>query len=104
MKIFTMHKLKPGASMEDYKKWSREVDHPKSISQPEIQSFEVYEILGTVDSDEQSAAYDIIEVIDVESLDDMGKVEKRLEDFLENEWMARWVEKCTLVNLYGEKI
>jgi hypothetical protein len=104
MRIFTMHKLKPGASIEDYKKWSREVDHPKSISQPEIQTFEVYEILGSVDSDEQSPEYDIMEVIDVESLDDMRKVEKRLKSFLENEWMARWVEKSTLVNLYGEKI
>ena len=104
MKIFTMHKLKPGASMEDYKKWSREVDHPESISQPEIQTFEVYEILGSVDSDERSSEYDIIEVIDVESLEDIRKVEERLKSFLEDEWIARWVEKSTLVNLYGEKI
>ena len=104
MKIFTMHKLKPGASMEDYKKWSREVDHPESINQPEIQTFEVYEILGSVDSDEGSPEYDIIEVIDVENLEDIRKVEERLKSFLEDEWMARWVEKSTLVNLYGEKI
>ena len=82
MKIFTMHKLKPGASMEDYKKWSREVDHPESISQPEIQSFEVYEILGSVDFDDKTPEYDIIEVIDVESLKDIRKVEKRLEKWL----------------------
>ena len=104
MKIFTMHKLKPGASMEDYKKWSREVDHPESNRQPEIQTFEVYEILGSVDSDERSSEYDIIEVIDVESLEDIRKVEERLKSFLEDEWIARWVEKSTLVNLYGEKI
>jgi hypothetical protein len=104
MKIFTMHKLKAGASMEDYKKWSRAVDHPESIGQPEIQTFEVYEILGSVDSDERSPEYDIIEVIDVESLEDIRKVEERMESFLEDEWMARWVEKSTLVNLYGEKI
>ncbi len=104
MKIFTMHKLKAGASMEDYKKWSREVDHPESISQPEIQTFKVYEILGSVDSDERSSEYDIIEVIDVESLEDIRKVEERMKSFLEDEWIARWVEKSTLVNLYGEKI
>ena len=104
MKIFTMHKLKPGATMEGYKKWSREVDHPKSISQPEIRSFEVYEIIGSMDSEERNTEYDIIEVIDVESLEDMQKVEKRLKKFLESEWIARWVEESTLVNLYGEKI
>ena len=104
MKIFTMHKLKPGASMEDYKKWSREVDHPESIGQPEIQTFEVYEILGSVDSDEINPEYDIIDVIEVQRLEDIRKVEERLKNFLEDEWIARWVEKSTLVNLYGEKI
>ena len=104
MKIFTMHKLKPGASMEDYKQWSREVDHPESIGQPEIQTFEVYEILGSVDSDEINPEYDIIEVIEVQRLEDIRKVEERLKNFLEDEWIARWVEKSTLVNLYGEKI
>ena len=90
--------------MEDYKKWSLERDHPESIAQPEIQTFEVYEILGSVDSDEKSPEYDIIEVIEVESVEDIRKVEKRMESFLEDEWLARWVEKSTLVNLYGEKI
>jgi hypothetical protein len=104
MKIFTMHKLKPGASMEDYKTWSRERDHPETLAQPEIQTFEVYAIRGSVDSVEQAPEYDIIEVIDVESVEDIRTVEKRLERFLEEEWMAQWVEKSTLINLYGEKI
>jgi hypothetical protein len=104
MKIFTMHKLKQGTLMEDYKKWSREVDYPKSIGQQEILTFEVYEILGSVDSDKMSPEYDIIEVIEVESLEDIQKVEERLKSFLEDEWIARWVEKSNLINLYGEKI
>jgi hypothetical protein len=104
MKIFTMHKLKAGASIEDYKKWSREVDQPKSISQPEVLTFDVFEILGSVDSDEMNPEYDVIEVIEVNSLEDIRKVEDRLKNFLEDEWVARWVEKSTLINLYGEKI
>jgi hypothetical protein len=104
MKIFTMHKLKAGASIEDYKKWSREVDQPKSISQPEVLTFEVFEIFGSVDSGEMNPEYDVIEVIEVNSLEDIRKVEERLKNFLEDEWVTQWVEKSTLVNLYGEKI
>jgi hypothetical protein len=104
MKVFTMHKLKKGASIEDYKKWSREVDQPKSIGQPEIMNFEVYEILGSVDSEGKEPEYDIIEFIEVEDVKDIRKVEERLSSFLEDEWLADWVEKSTLVNIYGEKI
>lgn len=104
MKVFTMHKLKKGVSIEDYKKWSREVDQPKSINQPEVLNFEVYEILGSVDSDDKIPEYDIIEVIEVESVDYIRKVEQRLRTFLDDEWVADWVEKSTLVNIYGKKI
>ncbi len=104
MKVFTMHKLKNGVSIEDYKKWSREVDQPKSISQTEVLNFEVYEILGSVDSDDKRPEYDIIEVVEVESVDYIRKVEERLRNFLDDEWIADWVEKSTLVNIYGEKI
>ena len=104
MKVFAMHKLKKGASIEDYKKWSREIDQPKSIDQPEVLSFEVYEILGSVDSNEKEPEYDIIEIVEVEDLHDIRKVEERLRTFLDDEWIADWVEESTLVNIFGEKI
>jgi hypothetical protein len=104
MKVFTMHKLRKGAKMEDYIKWSREVDYPKSTAQPEVLKFEVYVIRGTVDSDDIEPAYDIMEVVEVTSIESLRRVEKRLRDFLDNEWIRDWVEESTLVNLYGEKI
>jgi hypothetical protein len=104
MKVFAMHKLKKGASIEDYKKWSREVDQPKSIGQPEILNFEVYEILGSVDSDEKKPEYDIIEIVEVEDVKHIHMVEERMRSFLNDEWIADWVEESTLVNIFGKKI
>jgi hypothetical protein len=104
MTIFTMHKLKPGASFEDYKKWSKQVDQPKSNAQPEILNFEVYAIHGTLDAGKEAPDYDVIEVIDVRNVEDIDKVEERLRDFLDNEWLSQWVEESTLINIYGEKI
>jgi hypothetical protein len=104
MKVFTMHKLKHGASIEDYKRWSQKVDQPKTNSQVEINKFEVYEILGSLDSNEKKPEYDIIEVVEVQSVEDIRRVEERLQDFLNDEWIAEWVEQSTLINLYGERI
>jgi hypothetical protein len=104
MKIFTMHKLKEGASIEDYKRWSLERDQPISNDQPEIRSFEVYAIQGSLDVEGDSPDYDVIEVVDVENTDGIQAVEERLRDFLDNEWIANWVDKSTLINLYGELI
>ena len=104
MKVFTMHKLRKGAKIEDYIKWSREVDQPKSNKQPEVLKFEVYVIRGAVESDDIEPAYDIMEVVEVSSIAAIRKVEDRLRDFLDNEWIRDWVEESTLVNVYAEKI
>ncbi len=104
MKIFTMHKLRKGARIEDYIKWSREVDQPKSNAQPEVLKFEVYVIRGCVDSDDREPEYDIMEVVEVKSIETIRGLEKRLRDFLDNEWIRDWVEKSTLVNVYAEQI
>ena len=104
MTVFTMHKLKAGASIEEYKKWSKQMDQPKSNAQPEILKFEVYAIEGSLDSEEADPDYDIIEVIELDKIEDIEKVEERLRDFLDNEWLAKWVEESTLINIYGKKV
>ena len=104
MKVFCMHKLRKGAAMADYIKWSREVDQPKSNAQPEVLNFEVYAIKGAVDGDDLDPEYDIIEVVEVSGIEAIRRVEDRLRDFLDDEWIRDWVEKSTLVNIYGEKI
>jgi hypothetical protein len=104
MTVFTMHKLKAGASIEDYKKWSRQADQPKTNAQPEILNFEVYAIHGSTDSGKAEPQYDVIEVVEVHSVEGLAIVEERMRDFLDNEWLADWVEESTLINIYGEKI
>lgn len=103
MKVFTMHKLKKGVTMEDYKKWSREVDQKITLAQPGIRKFEVYEISG---SEEGTPPFDIVEVIEAESWEALKKIEnsEKMKKFLEEEWMKKWVDKDSLVNIYGRKI
>ena len=43
MIVFIMHKLKKGATMEDYKKFSPE-DQKVSRAHPNVKDFRVYEI------------------------------------------------------------
>ncbi|KKL49062.1 hypothetical protein LCGC14_2319250, partial [marine sediment metagenome] len=45
MKVYTLHKLKKGSTMEDYKKWSPE-DQRVNHEHPLVKSFEVYEVIG----------------------------------------------------------
>ncbi len=103
MKVFTMHRLKKGVSMEDYKKWSREVDQKITLAQSGIRKFEVYEIEG---SEEGIPPFDIVEVIEVESREALKKIEnsEKMKKFLAEEWMKKWVDKDSLVNIYGRKI
>jgi hypothetical protein len=103
MKVFTMHKLKKGVIMEDYKKWSREVDQKITLAQASIRKFEVYEIKG---SEEETSPFDIVEVIEVESWETLKKIEnsEKMKRFLAEEWMKKWVDKNSLVNIYGRKI
>jgi uncharacterized protein (TIGR02118 family) len=100
-KVFSMYKLRPDVKIEDYRKWSREVDQVITASQPGVHHFEVYEIKG---AGKGAPPYQIVEDIDVDSFEAWQKV-------LSNEAMkkvgkgwANYADESTLVVIYGEKV
>lgn len=103
MKVFTMHKLKKGVTMEDYKKWSREIDQKITLALAGVRKIEVYEILSLGN---ETPPFDIVEVIEVESWEASKKIEnsEKLKSLIK-EWMEKWVDKDSLVHdIYGRKI
>lgn len=100
-RVFVMYKLKPGAKMEEYKKWSREVDQKITPNQPSVHRFEVYEIKG---AEKGSSPYNIVEDIDVESFD---KWQQTLKSKGMKKVVAEWDnygDGSTVVMVFGEKI
>jgi hypothetical protein len=45
-----------------------------------------------------------MEVVEVNTIEAIRKVENRLRDFLDNEWIRDWVEGSTRENLHADKI
>ena len=87
--------------MEEYKKWSREVDQQITPKQPAVHRFDVYEIKG---AEKGTSPYDIVEDIDVESFE-------KWQETLKGKGMERVVREwdnygdgSTNVMVFGEKI
>ena len=100
-KVFCMYKLKSNVKIEDYRKWSREVDQVTTPFQPGVYRFEVYEIKG---AGKGKPSYQIVEDIDVESFEAWQKV---LSSEAMKSVMKGWVnlgDESTLVMLYGDKV
>ena len=111
MKIVAMFNLKKHVSVEDYKKWSSEVDQRITRYQPGYRRFDVYEVNGVLQGskppyryDRLSIPYQIVECIEVESQEslersqnspDMSKVMK--------EWL-NFVDESSVVILRVEQI
>lgn len=64
--VFITYRLRPEASIEEFRKYSRELDQPTVTSQPGVISERVYEVQGTGRGDPE---YHILEDIEVESWD-----------------------------------
>ena len=100
-KVFTFYNLKEDVDVEEFKKWSREVDQPTCNSMPACHSFEVYVVKGE-SSDKEF--FMIIENIDVESWE-------AWQETLESEGFARIMKEWprygdadSVVSVYCEKI
>ena len=50
--VFFLNKLRDGASADDYERWIREVDYPTARALPQIKSYIVAKIDGTLDGKE----------------------------------------------------
>jgi hypothetical protein len=100
-KVFVMYKLKPGVTIEEYRKWSISLDQKVTPFQPGVHRFEVYEIAG---SDKGAPAYQIVEDIDVESWETWQKVtaSEGMKEVMKT-W-GKYGDESTIMAIYGKKI
>ena len=100
-KVFVMYKLKPGVTMEQYKKFSAETDRPITPHQPGVISFKVYEIKGR---DKGGSPFDIVEDVDVESWDAWNKcvASEGMKKVVE-EW-GKVGDESSMTMIYGDEI
>ena len=100
-KIFVMYNLREGVTLDDYKKWSREVDQQITPRQAQVNRFETYEIKG---ADPGEPKFTIVEDIEVESWEAWNAA-------VEGEGMKRigadWptlADESSAMTLYGARI
>jgi hypothetical protein len=100
-RVFVMYRLKPGVTMEDYRRWSLTVDQATTPHQKGVISFEVNEIKG---AEKGESPYQVVEDICVESWE-------AWQETLKGQGMKQVVEEwesygdgSTLVTVFGNKI
>lgn len=101
-KVFVMYKLRPGVSLEDYTRWSREVDQAITPSQKGCIRFEVYAIEGEENGGEPQ--YQIVEDIEVESWDTWQKTLKGEGMAVVAEGFPEYADESTVQLIYGSRV
>ena len=100
-KVFVIYNLKEGVDVEEYKRWSREVDQPTTSNMPGCHSFVVYLVRGEASGKTFPM---VVEDIDVESWESWQETLKS-EAFSQvmEEWPLYGVGKSA-ITVYCEKI
>ncbi|MCL5986545.1 MAG: hypothetical protein M1371_08280 [Actinobacteria bacterium] len=100
-KVFVMYKLKPGVTLEEYRKWSISMDQKVTPFQPGVHRFEVYEIEG---ADKGDPPYQIVEDIDVDSWEEWQAVvnSDAMKEVIQT-W-GSYGDESSLAVVYGKKI
>ena len=99
MKLVAMYNLKKKANLEEFKRWSREVDQKVTSGLPGYKRFDIFEVAALLDGSkppyrytELNTPYKIIEFIEVESQEvlersqsspAMNRVMKEWSDFVD---------------------
>jgi hypothetical protein len=100
-KMFVMYKLKPGVTIEQYRKWSKEVDQRITPGQKGMIRFEVYEMIG---ADKGEPFVQIVEDIEVEDFDAwMNTVRGEGMVYVE-ETIAQLIDESSRRIVYGTRI
>jgi len=96
--VMMVYNLKKGVSLEEYKKYSVEVDQPLVKSLPSVKEFNVYFVIGP------DKVWDIFETIIIEKWEKFEE-ETQTEEMLEadKEWRD-WIDEDSLRIVFGEKI
>jgi hypothetical protein len=110
LRVFTLHKLKEGSTIEEYRAWSPE-DQRVNLSHPLVKNFEVCEVVGAdrnpmPDSTlSEKAPFDVVEITEVESWDDFVKLckDEKLQE-IEKTWSEKFLDEKSLLVLALKKI
>jgi hypothetical protein len=101
-KVFVMYKLKEGVPLDDYIRWSQEVDQRITPGQPGMIRFEVYVIEGQ--DGEGEPTYDIVEDLEVTSWEEWEKTVAGDGMAYIRETGVHFVDLSTVVTMYGSRI
>lgn len=100
-KIFVLYRLKKGVDMEQYKRWSKEIDQRITPAQPGMIRFEVYEVMG---SDKGEPFVQVVEDIEVQDFDAWMETCRQPGRAYVQETIAELIDQSTLKIVYGERI
>ena len=84
--VFFLNKLRDGVDAGDYEKWIREVDYPIARALPQIKSYVVAKIDGTLDGNE--SPYPYIERVEITDLTEYQNALANAEGM--EEFFAQW--------------
>lgn len=84
--VFFLNKLRDGVSPEDYEQWVREVDYPVARALPQIRSYVVARIEGTLDG--QPSPFPYVERVEITDLDDYRNALANAEGM--EDFFAQW--------------
>ncbi len=98
-RLIVMYNLKPDASMEEYKKYSREVEQKIVSNLPGVHRFEVFEVKGS-----EKKTYQIIEDVDVESKEAWEEALNSDEMKPVSEQWGKYGDESSVVTYFSEKI
>jgi hypothetical protein len=107
-KVIVIYKLKPGATMEQYKKFSKEIDQLITPKQKVVEKFEVFEVTDYIEGsgapEKKNAPFQVFEIVDVKDFGEWVKTTQS-EGFKKviDGW-AKVGDGSTLVMLGGNKI
>ena len=96
MKIVAMYNLKESVKIEEFKKWSKEVDQKTVLKQPGFRRFDVFNAIAVLKgakppykATESNVPFDIIEFTEVESQE---ALEKSQTSSVMSSVMKKWLE------------
>lgn len=100
-RIIALYRLKEGVTMEEYRKYSLEIDQPITSVQPGVRRFEVYAVTA---SGEGPLNFDIMENIEVDSWEAWQEVTKSepMKKVVTN-W-PRYCDESSVLLIRGDKI
>ena len=107
-KVVVIYKLKPGATLAQYRKFSKEIDQVITPKQKVVEKFEVFEVTdylqGSGAPAKKNPPYQIIEIIDVKDFGEWVKTTQS-EGFKEvTDGWAKVGDGGSLIMLGAKKI